>query len=132
MNSRGRFRRPHRFLALRIMLRMTTSTASDIIKGLHVIVGDKGLVTDAEAGKFHNDDWRGAGARLHLLGIADCGIRPLARHAYFRASTLRLIGASPNFNVLVSLNTPNSGTRRISRKPASSIYDPRNSKLSPT
>jgi FAD/FMN-containing dehydrogenase len=38
---------------------MTSLTASEIVKGLHAIVGDKGLVTDAELVKSHSDDWLG-------------------------------------------------------------------------
>jgi FAD/FMN-containing dehydrogenase len=37
----------------------TALTASQISQGLHAIVGDKGLVTDSETLKFHNDDWYG-------------------------------------------------------------------------
>jgi FAD/FMN-containing dehydrogenase len=39
---------------------MTNPLSSDITRGLHAIVGDKGLVTDAETLKFHNADWFGA------------------------------------------------------------------------
>src|SRR6478736_710051 len=46
----------------------TTLTSSEIAQGLRAIVGDKGLVTDTETLKFHNDDWygvkRGFGAAL--------------------------------------------------------------------
>ena len=51
---------------------------------------------------------------------------------YFRASTLRLIGAPWNSSALASLNRPNSGTRWMTRKPAACRNPSRNSKVRPT
>lgn len=38
---------------------MTRPASSEIARQLHAIVGDRGIVTDSETLKFHNDDWFG-------------------------------------------------------------------------
>ena len=38
---------------------VTRKLPPELSQGLHAIVGDKGLVTDSEALKFHNTDWFG-------------------------------------------------------------------------
>jgi hypothetical protein len=50
---------------------------------------------------------------------------------YLRASMLRLIRTSINRKLLASLNSPNSSTRFMSRKPASCRKPPRNSHVNP-
>src|SRR6478736_1466604 len=47
---------------------MTNPIASDLLEGLRAIVGDKGLVTDSEAVKFHNGDRYGV-IRGHAAAV---------------------------------------------------------------